>query len=346
MFGLASMIVGLAIMATVPILQLVSLGYLLEVSGRIVRTGRVREGFIGIRPAARAGSIVLGVWLLLWPVRLVSSMATSARLIQPGSPADRGWSFALWALTLLLVLHVVGACLRGGRLRNFAWPAPLRVIRLLRAPGTWATARDATCDYILAMRLPYYFWLGLRGFVGGLIWLVVPVALLAAGQKTPPLSLLGGLAMVFAILYLPFAQTRFAAQGRFRALFELRPLRAWFRHAPWAFWLALLVTLALALPLYLLKIELIPRDAAWLPSILFVLFGLPSRLAVGWACSLGGSRRQQRAWYVRYPARLLMLPIAAAYVFITFFTQFTSWYGVGSLLEQHAFLLPAPFLGY
>ena len=39
------------------------------------------------------------------------------------------------------------------------------------------------------------------------------------------------------------------------------------------------------------------------------------------------------------------LPIAGLYVFIVFFTRYTSWYGVWSLFEQHAFLVPVPFLG-
>jgi hypothetical protein len=39
------------------------------------------------------------------------------------------------------------------------------------------------------------------------------------------------------------------------------------------------------------------------------------------------------------------LPIEAFYVLIVFFTQYTSWNGVFSLYEQHAFLLPIPFFG-
>src|SRR5262245_42125668 len=41
LFGVFSMIVGLSILAVVPIAQLASLGYLLEVSGRIARTGKL-----------------------------------------------------------------------------------------------------------------------------------------------------------------------------------------------------------------------------------------------------------------------------------------------------------------
>ena len=40
-----------------------------------------------------------------------------------------------------------------------------------------------------------------------------------------------------------------------------------------------------------------------------------------------------------------MLPLVMIYVLIVFISQFTAWYGVWSLYEQHAFLLPAPFVG-
>src|SRR5205807_1705985 len=54
-FGVVSLIVGLAVLAAVPVLNFLSLGYLLEAGGRIARTGRLRDGFIGVRQAARAG---------------------------------------------------------------------------------------------------------------------------------------------------------------------------------------------------------------------------------------------------------------------------------------------------
>jgi hypothetical protein len=40
-----------------------------------------------------------------------------------------------------------------------------------------------------------------------------------------------------------------------------------------------------------------------------------------------------------------MLPVAGAYVFITFFSVYVAWDGLKSLFGQHAFLLPTPFLG-
>src|SRR5262245_45430455 len=58
-FGALTLTITLAALAAVPVLQFLSLGYLLEAAGRIARTGRLRDGFIGVRPAARFGSAVL-----------------------------------------------------------------------------------------------------------------------------------------------------------------------------------------------------------------------------------------------------------------------------------------------
>ncbi len=345
LLGAAALVLALSLLATYPVLQMLSLGYLLETSGRVARTGRLRDGLVGYRKAARVGSVCLGVWLMLLPLRLVSSLAASARLIEPGCRADRGWSAALWVLTLLVVLHMIGACWRGGKLRHFLVPAPRLLVRKLRERGAYAQARDAVYDFVVGLRLPYYFWLGLRGFVGGCVWLFVPITLLAAGRRAPPVAFLGALLLIVVLLYLPFLQTRFAAENRFRALFEVGTVRRLFRRAPLAFWLALVVTLAFALPLYLLKIEIIPREAAWLPSLAFVLFILPARLTTGWACGYAARRTADRNWWLRQAARLAMLPVAALYVLLVYFTQFTSWYGIYSLYEQHAFLVPVPFLG-
>lgn len=345
LFGAAALILGLSFLSAYPLLQMLSLGYLLESSGRVARSGRLRDGLVGVRKAARVGSILFGVWLMLWPLRFTSMMAASARLIEPESRADRGWSLALTALTVLVVLHIIGACWRGGKLRHFLWPRPIKLLQEFRRGGAYARARDAVCDFVIGLRLPYYFWLGLRGFAGGLVWLFLPISMLAAGQRVPVLGFLGGFALMVVLLYLPFLQTRFAAENRFRAMFELRAVRQWFRRAPISFLLALFITLLFALPLYLLKIEIIPREAAWLPGLVFVVFIYPTRLLAGWACGYARQRERNRNWVLRQFARFGMLPLAAAYVLIVFFTQFTSWHGVASLYEQHAFLVPAPFLG-
>jgi hypothetical protein len=158
-------------------------------------------------------------------------------------------------------------------------------------------------------------------------------------------GLLGGLLLATVLLYLPFLQTRFAVENRFRAMFELSSIRRLFRRAPIAFWLALLVTLLFALPLYLLKIELTPREVAWLPSLVFVVFIFPARLLTGWAVARALRRETPRHFLFRRGARLAAIPVVAIYTLIVYATQFLSWYGVYSLYEQHAFLVPVPVLG-
>ncbi|HAV64307.1 MAG TPA: hypothetical protein DCY13_18315, partial [Verrucomicrobiales bacterium] len=151
--------------------------------------------------------------------------------------------------------------------------------------------------------------------------------------------------LMFVVLYLPFLQTRFAVTGKFHALFEVREVRRLFQRAPIAFWLALLITLLFALPLYLLKIELPPREIAWLPSLLFVVFIFPARLLTGWAMGRALRREQPRHWFLRWTARLAVVPLVFLYALAVYLTQYLSWNGTLSLLEQHAFMVPAPLMG-
>lgn len=345
-FGAAVLMVGLAVLAAVPILQFLSLGYLLEAGARVARSGRIRDGFFGMRLAARLGSVVLGSWLLLLPVRFVADFARSAHVIDPGGPAARSWRLGLLVLIGFTALHIASACARGGKLRYFAWP--FNIIWLLRRcwrGGYYTEARDAVWDLVVSLRLPYYFWLGVRGFFAAFVWLVIPVSLLALGHKIPPVGFLGALALAWVLRDLPFLQMRMAVANRFSAAFERKAAKAEFGRAPWISSIAVLVTLLTALPLYLLKIEVVPAEAAWLPSLAFVVFIFPARLLTGWAMAWARSREVPRHWFFRWTGRLSLVPGVLFYVMIVYFTQFTSWHGIWSLYEQHAFMLPAPFFG-
>jgi hypothetical protein len=350
LFGTLTLIVGLSVLATIPLVQLLSLGYLLEVSGRIARTGRLRAGFVGVRKAARLGRIAAGIGLLMIPLWIGSSLRVSAHLIDPASRAARLWDAGVLALALVVLFQIVTGCLRGAMIRHFLVPRPIHSLRLLLAPDAYSRARDGLWEFVAALRLPYYFWLGLRGFVGAVAWLLLPVSLLAAASRVPAggglVGLLGGAMLALVVLHLPFLQARFAAENRLGAMFELRALRRCFGRAPVAFLVALAFTLVLAIPLYLLKIEIVPREAAWLPSLLFVVSIFPARFLTGWALARSSRRHAPRLWLVRWASRLAMLPLAAIYAVVVYFTQYLSWYGVWSLYEQHAFGVPAPFLGF
>jgi hypothetical protein len=344
-FGLASLFVFLSVLAAIPILQFLSLGYLLEASGRVARTGKLRTGFIGVRIAARAGALVLGTWLMLLPLRLVSSLWYSAELIEPDGTTARVWGIALTVLTALMLVHLAMAWACGGRLRHFFFPFlnPIWIALRVWRGGFWRETRDAPWTFVESLRLPYYFWLGFRGFWGAFLWLAVPITLIAIGRKVPILGVVGVLGLIVMLLYVPFLQLRFAVENRFRAFFEWRTMRRHFKRAPIAMAFAFFVTLLFAVPLYLLKIEMIPREAAWLPSLVFVVFMFPARVLSGWAFGRSLRRKMPRNFVFRWSARLFMLAVTVLYVVIVYFSQFAAWGGIWSLYEQHAFLLPVPF---
>jgi uncharacterized membrane protein len=154
------------------------------------------------------------------------------------------------------------------------------------------------------------------------------------------------LALACVAPIVPFAQTAYAVEGRASALFGLRAIRERYRHAPWAFAFALFILLAASIPLYLLKIEMIPREAAWLPGLVFVMFLAPARLLVGWAYARSLRREHRSHWFFRLLGRPAIVAVAIVYVLVVFLSQYTSWGGAWSLFEQHAFLTPAPFLRF
>ena len=261
LFGLAALVLGLSILAALPVAQFLSLGYFLESSAHVARSGRLRDGLIGVRRAARVGGAALGIVFSLLPLWLVGSYARTAELIDPGGSVARDWRAGLAMVTALTFVQISTACARGGRLRHFLWPVgmPFWLVRGLRSGGLYSRARDGFWEFIAALRLPYYFRLGLVGFLGTLAWILVPASLIASSGRYPLLGVLGALVLAFVAPSLPFLQVRYAVEGRVAAFFSLRSIRERFRRAPWAFAFALMVLLLAAVPLYLLKIEMIPR---------------------------------------------------------------------------------------
>ena len=345
-FGLVSLVLGLAVLSSTPVLQFLSLGYLLESSARVARTGRLRDGVFGVRLAGRVGGMALGTALAMAPLWLATSYAASAAILDPGGPVARRWRLAavvVWALTCGWVLT---AFLRDGRLRRFLWPfgGPFWLWRRVREGGLYVEARDGFWAFVARFRPAYYFRLGFVGFVGTVVWLAPPTVLIAGTTRFPLLGPLGmfGLAIVAPVI--PFLQTRYAMEGKASALFGRGAARERFRHAPWAFAFALFVLVAASIPLHLLKIEMIPREAAWLPGLVFVAFLAPARLLVGWAYARSLRRERRSHWFFRLLGRLAIVAAAVVYVLVVFLSQYTSWGGVWSLFEQHAFLTPAPFL--
>ncbi len=121
-FGIVSVIFLLAVAASIPIIQLVSFGYLLEVSGRLARRQSFRDAMIGLNKASKLGGIVLGTWLTLLPIRFVSELWHESYLIDPTSSQTTGMRIAQVALIALALTHIAMAWSCGGKLRYFFWP--------------------------------------------------------------------------------------------------------------------------------------------------------------------------------------------------------------------------------
>ena len=346
--GVLTLVVGLGILAALPVAQFLSLGYLLEASGRVARGGRLGAAAVGVRRAARVGTVVAGCWLWLLPARFVAALAASAHWIDPGGPVARRWRGILILVVGLTLVHLAASCARGGRWRHFAWPVGsfAWLARRTRRGPLYASARDATCDFVRGLRLPHYFRLGMLGFAGSMAWLVGPVVCLILGRRVPPLGVVGGIGLGMVALTLPFLQVRFALEGRFGALFELRGRPRAVSPRPLGL-RAGLCSVGGGRPA---AVSAQDRDGpprgGRLSGVLFIGLLFPARVACGWAYARGGLREGDRHWFARSTGRIVMIPGAVVYVLIVFLAQYTSWGGFWTFFEQHAFLIPVPFPGY
>ncbi len=353
-FGLASLIFMLAVVAAIPIVNFLALGYLLEVEGRIARTGRFKDVFPLLNDAPRIGSIALGVWLFLLPLRFLGGWAADAALIDPGSSGAIGSAIGLNILWVLISAHLIFALARGGSpgcfvrpFKNIFW-----LVKQLRSGSYLQTANQQIAEFVKRLRIRHHLWFGLRGFGVAFVWLFIPTLFYAAVQRPEGpqilLMLLGGLLLTITLSWVPFLQARFAAENNFRAGLQLGEVRRLYRYAPVAWTLATVVLYLLALPLYLFKAFLLPADAMWLITLIFIVSIYPTKVITGWAYHRA-VKKQREGLLAHYSIRWLctgvLMPLLGIFVFILFFTQFLGEQGKEVLFHHHALLLPAPFQG-
>ena len=349
--GCLTLLLFVAVLAAVPGLNLLALGWLLDAEGRVARSGRLRDGLPWLGVVPRLGVVAIGIWTWLLVVRLVAAAADDAALVDPGSSTAAAWAQARWIVAILVAAHLLFALAAGPS--PMAFLRPIRNLRRVLAAvwgGTlWRDASAAVGRLLDVLAPAATFRLGLGGFAGGLAWVAGPTLLFAAartsdGPLAPLVSLIGGVLLGLTLMWVPYLQARYAATGRLAAFLDLGDVREWYRRAPLAMLAALVLLLGLTLPLHLLKVVVPPRDAVWLLTPLFVLLILPGRLAVGWAAARAAAR-PGRAWLVtRFVAGIGGWAALALYLVILFLTPVLAALGTRVLFDHHAVLLPTPFL--
>ncbi len=349
-FGLASLVFMLSVMAAIPIVNFLTLGYLLEVEGRVARSGKLRDGFPLFKLAPRIGAIGLGIWLWLLPLRVLAWVAGDAQIIEPGSGTSIVLSNVLRVVWFLITVHLCLALARGGSLGCFVRPIKnLRwLISRLRAGDYLETASRHVREFVGRLRLKENFILGIKGFLGAFAWLLIPSLLYFAPSRQEGLpvfmTIMGGILLAIVHAWVPFLQARLTAENRLSAAFELREVRNLYCHAPLTWGITILLVYVLALPLYLFKAFLLPPDALWTVAVLFIVTIYPAKLLLGWAYHRAVDRKARgklAPWWLRWLIRLgVITPALVAYVFILYFTQFLGEAGKQELLRHHAFLLP------
>lgn len=360
LFDLASLIAGLAVLAVLPIFQLITFGYLLDTAGRLAKGAPLRDALPHLRSAGQIGIVASAVVVLSAPVQLLAHWESVAALISPGSDQAQWLRVGAFVAAAIGLFYLLWALARGGRLRHFLWPEPIRLIKEGWRPSTYITLPDRLWDFTVSLELRRYFWIGLRGAVGTLIWLIPAMVIIAANRngETGLAGVVGAIALLVlgsVLMYLPMLQAHFAAENRLRALFEVKRIRRLFCYAPWAWLVAMTLSLVLLpIPLYLLKIAATPREVVWLPTLLFVAFILPARIASGLAMRRArriatryddGASKPTGFWNVtsRWMARMSLPAIVGVYLAFVLLSQYTSWDGLGTWVQQHAVLIPIPF---
>jgi hypothetical protein len=348
-FGIASLIFMLAVIAAIPLVNFLALGYLLEVEARVARTGRFRDAFLLLDVAPRIGSIALGIWLWVIPLRILGTIRGDAFYIEPTGSSFQTINALAPVAAIIVAIHICLALARGGSLGCFFRPLKnvLWIIKRWKNHDYMSHATAGVNDFVQRLRLKHHFMLGVKGFAGTFLWLVLPSALYISGAYQGGIRnigiAIGGIGLAFVFSWMPFLQARFAVTGKWRSLFELGAIRKLFPFAPIAWLISIITVYALSLPLYITKAFVPPQDLMWVVTIVFIVSIYPAKVVTGWAMHRAIAR-EQRPWFgTTWICRALMVPLIGVYTFLLFFIPFIAIHGKASIFEQHALLLPVPF---
>jgi len=352
--ALLSLVTVLSILAAIPGLHLLTLGLLLEAQRRVAISGRLKEGLPLLPLAPRIGRVFLTVAVCCLPVKLQASRIHHAQIILGAdSEAVRNMQTMLMLLNSFLLIYLTCFILNGCRFRILL--RPYRNLRggfrsVFTSAGRKSLAESV--DFVMGqLCLGRHFMLGLRAFIGGMIWLLLPTSMMVAcsapnlsGPAFAMISVAGFLLMIPVAAWLPYLQIHQAVEGRFAAVFEIKVVRQRIRQAPFSWMLTTLLLYLLTIPLYIGQIRLPAEDSLLLLTPFSVILVYPARILMGWAWFRGrGVSAPASGWWHR-SLRLAMLPPLTICSGLIFLTPYISQAGRLAPYANQAYLGPVPQL--
>ena len=356
--GLVCLVAVLALTTSVPVLNVLALGYLMEAQGRVARTGKFRSAFFLVPAAQRLSGILLAVWLWLLPVQFLAHAARDSWLLVPGGSTAWLWTSLLAIASTLIAVHLLLSVARGGAWWRFVRPVSnaRQLATHLRRGEYWHDAHHAVYEFAGALQLPQLVRLGLLAYAAAYIWLTVPTLLFTSlDDVTSTWQLLaflaGGVALTATLLWLPLLLTHVAAEGRWGAIFEFTTTRTLAGRTPFRWALATAILLACsAVPLLyaaLFKIRIPPHDAKWDLMLVFLVTVVPARLLVAWVYHGAMQRLDSRSTWLRHIWQwgngMVLFAGVGFYVYFLDLASTGGELGELSIWQFHALLLPLPF---
>ena len=356
--GLFSLVALLALTAAIPVVNLLALGYLMEIQKRVIQTGKLRSAFYLLPAARRLVGIVLGVTLWLLPIQILAGAARDSWLLAPGTTGTWLWTAGLAGASMLITAHLLLALACGGGWWRFVRPlSSIRRLRVSSKSGEYCRdAHEAIFEFAAAFRFPHLFRLGILGYAAVYVWLAVPTLLFTmlddpTSRWQIAVFITGCVAMTLTFLWMPLLLAHVAAEGRWRAIIEFKTVRKLAGHTPfcWAIGTAILFATSVLPMLYtaLLKNRLPPHDDRWDLMLVFIATVVPARVFVGWVYHRA---RQKARSATSWPWRIWQGVNGVAlcfglgwYVYFLHLAQTGGELGQRAIWEFQALLLPLPF---
>ncbi len=356
--GIISVIALFAVAASIPVVNLLAMGYLMEAQGRVSRSGKFRSAFYLLPAASRLVGIAIGTMLWLLPIRFLAAATRDAWLLGPNGTVAWLWTASLATASLLIASHLLLAVSCGGSWWSFV--RPLNNIRLLRtrlkSESYLHDAHLAIVEFLAAWHLPHLLWIGLIGFATAYLWLAGPAYFFTIlDDLTSRIQVVGfvagSISLTLVLLWAPFMLAHVAATGNWRAMFEPRTVLRLAGRTPfrWAVATALLLGCS-SLPLLyeaLFKIRIPPHDARWDIMVVFLVTVVPARILIGWVYHRATQREaREPSWLWRCWQLANGLALCVGVGWYAYFLNLASVGGeLGSdaIWQFHAVLLPFPF---